>query len=388
MIPRPIDQIADADLQALVANGVAESRDIEYKAILKVGNDADKREFLADVCSFANATGGDLVFGVLEDEGIPTAVEGFHIPNLDNARLQIEGLIRDGIRPRIAGIQFKTVDGYKSGSVLIIRIPRSWTGPHMVTFQNSSKFFARGVGGKYQLDVDQIRQAILGHSAVSERIRNFRADRLSLVLSGETGVYAWYGGIFMLHLVPFDAFEEKEDVGAGTLLAKRQFFPPIDGANDYRVNEHGIYSFHTDKEGGSHSYCQVFRNRSVETVWEPFSIENNGGMGIASEAFEEWTIKSFKRYQQGMGEIGVNVPISVCGVLVGVKGVHMIVSPRIRGRTDAQISHDMVQLPSVVMESLREPAHNVLRPIFDAVWNACGYEKSMNYDIDGNWKPH
>ena len=71
MIPKRFDEITKADIDALVANGVAEGRTLDYKRTLPGGKDDEKREFLADVSSFANAAGGDIIFGVEEDQGIP-----------------------------------------------------------------------------------------------------------------------------------------------------------------------------------------------------------------------------------------------------------------------------------------------------------------------------
>jgi hypothetical protein len=56
------------DLQRLLSNRVPESRSLEYKQSLPGGNDADRKEFLADVSSFGNATGGDLIYGIAEAE--------------------------------------------------------------------------------------------------------------------------------------------------------------------------------------------------------------------------------------------------------------------------------------------------------------------------------
>lgn len=29
----------------------------------------------------------------------------------------------------------------------------------------------------------------------------------------------------------------------------------------------------------------------------------------------------------------------------------------------------------------------LLKPINDSIWNACGFERSFNYTKDGEWKP-
>src|SRR5664279_4501663 len=90
MIPREFDSIAKADVETLVTNAVAEARTIEYKQQLPGNNDDEKREFLADVSSFANAGGGDIVYGIVEKRdsdnrptGIPEKAEGLVNINAD-----------------------------------------------------------------------------------------------------------------------------------------------------------------------------------------------------------------------------------------------------------------------------------------------------------------
>ena len=38
-----------------------------------------------------------------------------------------------------------------------------------------------------------------------------------------------------------------------------------------------------------------------------------------------------------------------------------------------------------MIESFDFESSKVMKPIFDAVWNACGYPGSQNYDDSGNW---
>jgi predicted HTH transcriptional regulator len=82
MIDKPLGDIDSEDLQRLQVNGVAESRSLEYKQALPGGTDLERKEFLGDVSSFANATGGDLLYGVTEARedgkptGIPKSVDG------------------------------------------------------------------------------------------------------------------------------------------------------------------------------------------------------------------------------------------------------------------------------------------------------------------------
>ena len=62
MLPAQLDSIDEGHLNALVADGVRESRSLEFKAKLVWGTESEKKEFLADVSAFANGAGGDLIW--------------------------------------------------------------------------------------------------------------------------------------------------------------------------------------------------------------------------------------------------------------------------------------------------------------------------------------
>jgi len=66
MINKHIDKIEFNDLEQLQSNVVLEGKTIEYKKLLPTNSDADRKEFLTDISSFSNASGGDLIFGISE----------------------------------------------------------------------------------------------------------------------------------------------------------------------------------------------------------------------------------------------------------------------------------------------------------------------------------
>ena len=95
-----LDGITEDHLQRLIAAQAAESLHVEYKRETYGTNDDQRREFLADVSSFANAAGGDLVIGLTAAKGIPTAFQPF-TGDGDAERLRLEQMARDGLHPRI-----------------------------------------------------------------------------------------------------------------------------------------------------------------------------------------------------------------------------------------------------------------------------------------------
>ena len=102
----------------MVADKVAESRTLDYKEKLPGQSDGDKKEFLADITSFANASGGDIIFGVAEERdaqnrptGIPKEITGLGMINVDAEKLRLEAIIREGIEPRLPGVQIHAING-------------------------------------------------------------------------------------------------------------------------------------------------------------------------------------------------------------------------------------------------------------------------------------
>lgn len=162
MINKSIKDIIVEDFKILKDNGVPEGKTIEYKQDLKLLQDNDKKEFLYDVSSFANASGGDLIFGISENRetGLPETLAGISITNFDEEIRKIESLIRDGIAPRLMGIEIRKYDIDSGKIILLIRIPKGWNSPHQVIFKGSDKFYTRSTNGKYKLDVFEITQCI------------------------------------------------------------------------------------------------------------------------------------------------------------------------------------------------------------------------------------
>ena len=71
--PNLID-VVEADVGHLVEDAQAEGVHLEFKRDSYGNADADKKEFLKDLWSFANSSGGHLLIGVDEAQGVASAV--------------------------------------------------------------------------------------------------------------------------------------------------------------------------------------------------------------------------------------------------------------------------------------------------------------------------
>jgi hypothetical protein len=66
--------------------------------------------------------------------------------------------------------------------VLAIRVIRNWIRPYLVV--KDGRFYGRGSGGKYPLDVLELRTAFLLGENTEARVRRFQANRITRIVAG------------------------------------------------------------------------------------------------------------------------------------------------------------------------------------------------------------
>jgi len=395
MISKHLNDIIKTDIESLISNGVREGRDIDYKRQLIINTDGEKKEVLADISSFANAGGGDLVIGIEEADGVPVKADGIK-GDMDALKLQIESCIRDSIQPRIPGIKIKTIEGFLNGPVLVIRIPKSWNGPHIVSFKNSSRFFTRNSAGKYQMDVTEIKSAFLKSEEIPEKIRRFRDDRLGKIIAGETPVKLCEASRIVLHLLPINSFTNEIGLNI-TDIEKHsaKLGPPSVSVWNQRINLDGFVTFAGNcMKKDSLSYCQIYRSGKIESVYIGANSVSEPGIVpcIPSKYYEEKTIKAVNSYLEVLKSLEISCPIAVFISMTGTLGVTMgFDSSRMFYRDPTPIDRDILILPDILIQDYSTVADfygiaKTLRPIFDSVWNACGFPRSFNYEENGEWR--
>ena len=256
MINKNIEQITKDDLQTLLDNEVTESKTIEYKQVLPGNSEKEKKEFLADVSSFANAGGGDLIYGITEDKktGKPKSLDGLDIENIDQEILRLDNMIRTGIQPRLPSVTISPPIALENSRVaLIIRIPKSWISPHRVIYDGHDKFYSRSSNGKYPLDVGELRIAFNLSETITERIRNFRLDRISKIFANETPVTFYDNPKIVLHLIPIISFAPAQSYDINKIASQPAKIKPIfcSGWND-RYNLDGFLAYSAGREEKSY----------------------------------------------------------------------------------------------------------------------------------------
>lgn len=387
----PLSSITEADLQVLKANEVAEGKSIEYKEALPKKDYKSKREFLADASSFANAAGGHLIYGIKEEEGVPTEINGLSGIDADAEKLRLENMLRDSIDPRIPGVEIKEIRLLTSAVVIVVRIPNSWARPHVVNYRKHWRFYSRNSAGKYPLDVSELRDAFALSDTLTKRVRQFRTERLGNIVAGETPVPVGDGAKIVLHIVPFGAFDPSKVFHTPSLGDDVWKLSPIYGrAHHHRYNLDGLvtYSQSRSDENPAHPYVQLFRNGIIESVDTRMLVaEGENVPHIPSQAYEDYLLKTLPKYLSVQEELDTAPPLFVMLSMLGVSGYIMGVRKHLDlwGENRYPIDRDALLLPEIVIEGFDVDLSEVMRPVFDSVWNAAGWPKSMNYDESGKW---
>jgi hypothetical protein len=388
---KPPEQLSAADIEGLVDARVPEGRLIDYKRELLLSSDEEKREFLADVSSLANASGGYLIFGVAEEQGSATAILCLGSIDLDATRLRLEHIIRDGIEPRIPRVAIAPVHIGES-AVMVIRVPKSFAGPHMVTYKNLSRFYSRNSCGKYQLDLQEIRTHFASSDAAADRLRRYRMERISDVVANEAPVPLPEGAKVVLHIVPLSMSNPSASydvAGAGTESPSNLRPMAAFGSNPmFTFDGLLYYTGGGPPPDACSGYVQISRSGAIESVDASIlAPEEDGKALITASYLEKCVLEVVPGYLAQMAHLGVEPPVLIMLSLMGIRGYRLHWAGAGPGRRMGNpIGRRDIVVPEVVVDSYDcGEIAALMRPVFDIVWNAGGFARSMNYDEEGAW---
>lgn len=390
---KPLSEIKEDDLCALTDDQVPEGKSIEYKVSLPGNSDKDKKEFLADISSFSNSAGGHIFFGISESNGLPQELVGLEGIDPDGQILRLLNLLRDSIAPRIPGVNIRAIPIENKGPIIAIKVPRSCISPHMVTFAGISKFYSRNSAGKYQLDVFELRTAFNATHIEGERLRNFRADRISKVIANETPVPLDEGAKAILHVIPVNVFEAgiQYDLREFQLSRKEEDLAGIDASDgrNFRFNFDGVLTF--DRfypPEPANTYLQLFRNGIIESVCTSLFEPSYTPPLIPSINFEKEIVGALGRFFKILNSLEIEPPFFIVLTLLNVFGYNLSTRSRVNmGRHVNLIDRNDLLVPEILVEDNTLSPETILKPVFDAVWNSAGQPQSPFYDPDGNWNP-
>lgn len=417
MIYKNLTDINIEDLRGLCERKVTEGKQLDFKDALPGGDDKGKVDFLKDVTALANTDGGDLIYGLLEERedgqktGVAGEVAGIENLNFDERRLWMENLVRDNTEPRITGVGYHAVPVEDRRTALIVRVPRSWNGPHAVSYAKHWRFYGRNAAGNYPMDVTQLRDAMLASSSLPGKLESFRADRLRAVKSelgrGKAAI--------VLHMQPFESASPGSAVDLSQRPKGAEYFAlgwDFEPAK-VRFNFDGLIAL---SRGNYTGHVQLFRSGATEEVDTLLLDEEapDGQKVIVSVELERFLFKGVGRRLALLKALGVSSPVMLQLSLLNVRDYklqaraeHMYGTGMFNKIFETPVDREDLVIPGLLVENLQglrlegiadtdysgediyeswETAKPLVRPLLDTIWNSVGIERCMHYDPEGIWK--
>lgn len=390
LFAKPLDSVDQRDLQALLDARTPESEYIEYKREPYGHSDPQKKEFLKDVSSFANTSGGVLLIGIRAEKGLPVEISPIPAEKIDAELLRMENLVRAGLEPSLTGIRMRGVPTGPDTGVILVRIPRSWNLPHRVSAKGTNRYYLRSSAGAHEASVDELRMLFTASADIERRVRRFRERRVALISLNQGPIDIVGNGRVILHLVPLASaaswnvarWDMEEAVDAHKL------FYPIDGDGDVRPNLEGMV---VQRYGSPCSaYTQLFRNGIVEAAAGNLLHEHEGQVLVSPSKLLEPMLWSVRHYMWGLEVLNVPCPVVAMISLEGVRGAQLAPSEAYNGDGVPPFRMSEILLPEVMLQTYGEKIpdyHKPLKPIFEALWNAAGYFTCPEWEALSKWDP-
>jgi schlafen family protein len=384
-----------ADVQGLIRDGVREDKAIEYKREIP----RDRTELLKDVSAFANTSGGNLIFGVEEEKGVPTRIVGLSLADADAEVLRLLQIIQTGLQPPLvlSSLDFKFVPLSGGTQVIVLRIPKSLAGPHQI--RETYVFWGRTSGGNYRLDTGELRRAFVSSAALTHSVVEYRAQRIAHIKAGSTPVAIEPGPRIILHLLPASAFSPGEISEISLAHPILKAFTALEdprrwGSNGSRIDLEGVTNY-AGADEPYRAYTQVQRSgvveavRGLEQALSEIKVEQAGrGRNrinvIWADFYEPLILQAVPEYLKLLGELGVPFPIFMFLSLTDVSGHHILAYRQVedRGSNGLFVHSDDLQghpidpndllLPPVVIGDGTADASQKLTHLLDMIWNASG----------------
>ena len=370
------DEFTIEHVHSLIRDKVVESRELEFKQEIPKNSDS----LVAQVCAFANTSGGFIVLGVSEDsEGYPSEVVGLEIKSVDDEMQRINSIIRTGLEPRVALPEVISLKVDSSRFIIIIRVAKSWASPHRSSKDN--KFYGRNSSGKYPLDVNEIRSEMINSEHLSENIRRFIADRIIKVMSRETYRPMSKKGKLLAHLVPIQSFMNGTAVSISEQRrCLEKLSPMFTSGYSWTINLDGHFNHDGGAGDTTASYIQTYRNGSFELC----SDLGYADMKTFDQEIEANLTEKIGECLGVLSSFGLESPVIIFITFVGVEGYRLKDphSARCGYTQNTPLSVDVLSLPEVVLEERKQSIAEVLKPSFDVLYNAFGYPEAFTYDSD------
>jgi hypothetical protein len=388
---RLLRDITETDIRALVESGMAEHLQLEYKSAPYEKTGDGHREFLKDICMFANAIGGVLIVGITEirgEDGKPSGVLdpgaelGVESANPENELLSYDSRIVACIQERLV-VESHPVKISNGRFVMIFRIPNSLLKPHCVCKDGHVYFISRRDRHKYDMDIREIKEQTMRTAS--------QMERAEVQLNRELNSHVPVGlPILLMAQVPIYTRDSLVNITNENIKSQIAAFDVF--ATDDRPNQR-------DYRDPTYGFSGLRRSASRYDV----TLNRNGMLTMKAEfpGSQIDDAKNFWQFELARVDIlvrGFAVRANEFYLAAGLDspsllGAHILTSMHLRaewnyGQSHAQISPNEDRrfvFPAIEIGGPSEDVNRAVRPICDHIHQSFGLSKSNWFHADDSW---
>jgi hypothetical protein len=124
----------------------------------------------------------------------------------------------------------------------------------------------------------------------------------------------------------------------------------------------------------------LYRNGCIEAVNSNlFHDDPERGRYFPGYSYEEAVLRAITKYFVALKCLQVDTPIVAMLTIVDAKRYQLAVSDPWRDRDKGYFDRDVLAIPETILEDYATDYAAYVKPIFDMVWQSCGFSGSDNY---------
>jgi hypothetical protein len=405
LLGKPFDEIDWPTLERARDEKIEESRTLDFKRDAPdIESRESKKEFLEDICAFANTYGGLLLYGVDEARDANTklghidSLPGIPEPSAD-FKPRVQELVRSSFDPRFSGVSLGVIESNDGKRFLKVGVERSPQAPHRVISNGSREFMRRTLTSTEKMDANEIREAVRRSIDASQDAR----DRLQKLAETASSV----------RFTPNPALPNQVTLWGCALPAFQMTLPEPIGSPVVSEALQDLAPTHAHNFGGvavryDHYGAFISPSTSTDPVLDRLrhngTVERFDFVDIAGQGFGD-SPKYIHHAQllNGLEQLGraivslrqksgIGGPMLVAVGLFGIKGLrlHQIHAPTPDGGQRARELPALIDTDAILLEPQETSDEFFGRMISAAAnlfWNAGGHPYCAGFDDDGRRTP-
>ena len=210
MLIKSLQDVILEDFDELCTSRAPENRFLEFKRDLPGLKDKDRFEFVKDVSAFANADGGDLIYGIEEQDGSASAIAAIKDVSPDSIELRLRQILDAALEPRLDQLQIRCVP-VSDGLVVIVRVPSNAKGPFRVIQNSNSRFVIRDVNYVRDMTFAEIRSAFSADREYRSFVEKQQKVAVQTISEGATWRPLLEGPALAFQIIPFACTSGRTD---------------------------------------------------------------------------------------------------------------------------------------------------------------------------------